>query len=132
MMQGPRSFFGWRIKRPAHARMCAFLLRATSLACMASCYFFLMCAPLARAQSTSATTWTVSIVLPPRLVAGQPATLAVLGVDGRLAEGITVDLGKGQRVKTDKTGRAFFTVPTDAPLLIATAAGDSSAALIDA
>jgi len=112
--------------------MCAFFLRATSLACVASCYFFLMCAPLARAQSTSATTWTVSIVLPPRLIAGQPATLAVLGVDGRLAEGITVDVGKGQRVKTDKSGRAFFTAPSDAPVLIATAAGDSAAALIDA
>src|SRR6202522_4695290 len=132
MIRGPRSSFGWRIKQPAHARMCAFFLRATSLACMASCYFFLMCAPLARAQSTSATTWTVSIVLPPRLIAGQPATLAVLGVDGRLAEGITVDVGKGQRVKTDKSGRAFFTAPSDAPVLIATAAGDSAAALIDA
>jgi hypothetical protein len=112
--------------------MCAFLLRATSLACMASCYLFLMYVPLARAQSTSATTWTVSIVLPPKLVAGQPATLAVLGVDGRLAEGITVDVGKGQRVKTDKSGRAFFTAPTDAQVLIATASGDSAAALIDA
>jgi hypothetical protein len=112
--------------------MRAFFLRAVSFACVACGCSFLICAPLARAQSTSATTWTVSIVLPPRLVAGQPATLAVLGVDGRLAEGITVDVGKGQRVKTDKTGRAFFTAPSDAPVLIATAAGDSAAALIDA
>jgi hypothetical protein len=107
-------------------------LGAVSLAGLTGGCLFLVCAQLARAQSTSATTWTVSIVLPPRLVAGQPATLAVLGVDGRLAEGIIVDVGKGQRVKTDKTGRAFFTAPTEVPVLIATAAGDSAAALIDA
>jgi hypothetical protein len=91
----------------------------------------LICASAVRAQSTAATTWTVSIVLPPRLVAGQPATLAVLGVDGRLAGGIAVDVANGQRVKTDKSGRAFFTVPADAGVLIATAAGNSAAALID-
>jgi hypothetical protein len=95
-----------------------------------SCVLFVR-ASTARAQSTAATTWTVSIVLPQRLVAGQPGTLAVLGVDGRLASGITVDLGKGERVKTDKTGRAFFTAPTDAPVLIASAAGNYAAALID-
>ena len=92
----------------------------------------LACGQTPRAQSTAATTWTVSIVLPARLVAGQPATLAVLGVDGRLADGITVDLGRGQRVKTDKTGRAFFTVPADLLVLIASAAGNSAAALVDA
>jgi hypothetical protein len=112
--------------------MPAFFLRAAILVCITCGCLFVICAPPAGAQSISATTWTVSIVLPPRLVAGQPATLAVLGVDGRLAEGIAVDLGKGQRVKTDKTGRAFFTAPADAPLLIATAAGNSAAALIDA
>jgi hypothetical protein len=100
-------------------------------ACVAAGCLLLPWAPAARAQSTADTTWTVSIVLPPRLVAGQPATLAVLGVDGRLADGITVDVGKGQRVKTDKTGRAFFTAPTDTQVLIASAAGDSAAALID-
>lgn len=83
------------------------------------------------AQSTSATTWAVSIVLPARLVSSQPATLAVLGVDGRLAQGITVDLGNGQRVKTDKTGRASFIAPMGGSVLIATAAGNSAAALID-
>jgi hypothetical protein len=110
----------------------ALILRAVSSACVACGCVLLICAPAAQAQSTAATTWTVSIVLPPRLVAGQPATLAVLGVDGRLADGITVDVGKGQRVKTDKSGRAFFTAPTDALVLIASAAGDSAAALIDA
>src|ERR1700685_2580382 len=96
----------------------ALIVRSISSACIACGCFLWICAPAAPAQSTAATTWTVSIVLPPRLVAGQPATLAVLGVDGRLADGITVDVGKGQRVKTDKTGRAFFTAPTDMTVLI--------------
>lgn len=83
------------------------------------------------AQSTSSTTWAVSIVLPARLVSGQPATLAVLGVDGRLAPNITVKLGNDQRVKTDKTGRVSFTAPMGGSVLIATAAGNSAAALVD-
>ncbi len=85
----------------------------------------------ALAQATASTTWAVTIVLPARLVAGQPATLAVLGVDGRLAQGITVALGDGQRVKTDKTGRASFTAPIGGSVLIATAAGNSAATLVD-
>jgi hypothetical protein len=132
MTRNLRFVFGIGIKMERRARISAMFLRVVSFLCIACGGMLLTGGPLACAQSTSATTWTVSIVLPPRLVAGQPATLAVLGVDGRLAEGIAVDLGKGQRVKTDKTGRAFFTVPTDAPLLIASAAGDSAAALIDA
>jgi hypothetical protein len=87
------------------------------------------------AQDTSSKTWAVTIVLPPELVAGRPATLAVLGVDGRLAEGIVVDLGSHSgtdvRVKTDKTGRAAFLAPTDAAVLIAKASGAAAAALID-
>jgi hypothetical protein len=131
MIRDRRFVFGLRLTKKLRSRIPAFFLHAVSLACVACGCSFLICAPTAHAQSTPATTWTVSIVLPPRLVAGQPATLAVLGVDGRLADGITVDVGKGQRVKTDKSGRAFFTAPTDAPVLIATAAGNSAAALID-
>src|SRR6202035_5298607 len=86
-------------------------------------------------QDTSSKTWVVTIVLPPKLVSGRPATLAVLGVDGRLAEGIVVDLGSHSgtdvRVKTDKTGRAAFLAPTDAAVLIAKASGAAAAALID-
>jgi hypothetical protein len=132
MTRDRRFVFGLWITKKQRSRIPAFFWPAVSLACIACGCSFLICAPTARAQSTSATTWTVSIVLPPRLVAGQPATLAVLGVDGRLADGITVDVGKGQRVKTDKSGRAFFTAPADAAVLIATAAGNSAAALIDA
>jgi hypothetical protein len=132
MTRNLRLVVGFWSSNTQRARIPAFLLLAVFLVYIAGACLLLICSPMVRAQSTSATTWTVSIVLPPRLVAGQPATLAVLGVDGRLADGITVDLGKGQRVKTDKTGRAFFTAPTDAPVLIANAAGDSAAALVDA
>ena len=83
------------------------------------------------AQSPVSTTWAVSIVLPSRVISGQPATLAVLGVDGRLAEGITVNIGNDQRVKTDKSGRALFTAPSGTSVMIATAAGNSAAALVD-
>lgn len=52
-----------------------------------------------------------SVVLPPRLVAGQPVTLAVLAADGRLVPGIVVELAGRQKVSTDATGRAAFTAP---------------------
>jgi hypothetical protein len=87
-------------------------------------------------QASPNTTWAVTIVLPPRLVAGRPATLALLGVDGRLADGVAVEVGgpsgSVQHVKTDKTGRAVFDVPSAANVLIAKASGASAAALIDA
>src|ERR1700735_5257711 len=90
---------------------------------------------VAAPQSAPSTTWAVTIVLPPNLAAARPATLAVLGVDGRLAEGVIVDLGSHSgvdvRVKTDKTGRAVFLTPVDAGVLIAKASGASAAALID-
>jgi hypothetical protein len=90
---------------------------------------------VAHPQSSPSTTWAVTIVLPPKLVADRPATLAVLGVDGRLAEGVIVDLGSHSgievRVKTDKTGRAVFLAPSDTGVLIAKASGASAAALID-
>jgi hypothetical protein len=85
----------------------------------------------AQVQSTPLTTWTVTIVLPPKLMAGHPATLAVLGVDGKLASDVTVDLGHGESVKTDRTGRALFTVPADGDYFLAKASGASAAALID-
>ncbi len=74
---------------------------------------------------------TITIVLPPRLMAGHPATLAVLGVDGKLAPDVTVDLGNGRSVTTDRTGRALFTVPPTGDYLLAKASGASVAALVD-
>jgi hypothetical protein len=52
------------------------------------------------------------IVLPARVVAGEPATLAVLDSAGRLATGATVEIvGRGEKITTDATGRATFTAP---------------------
>src|ERR1700761_8431659 len=84
--------------------------RGPGLAAVLAAMCVFVCAQNADAQAPASTTWSVSIVLPAKLVAGQPATLAVLGTDGRLAEGITVDLGEDQRVKTDASGRVTFTV----------------------
>ncbi|HTS13187.1 MAG TPA: hypothetical protein VMH00_13810 [Candidatus Limnocylindrales bacterium] len=85
----------------------------------------------AQGQTVSPTTWSVTVVLPPRLIAGGPATLATLGVNGKLAPNITVMLGSKDVVRTDVTGRAFFNVPASGGVLLAHAAGSSAAALID-
>ncbi|HKN60807.1 MAG TPA: hypothetical protein VJW93_06500 [Candidatus Acidoferrales bacterium] len=85
----------------------------------------------AQAQTGSSTAWAVTLVLPPKLAAGAPATLATLGVDGKLAAHVAVELGNGERVESDATGRAFFTVPASGGFLIAHASGTSVAALVD-
>ncbi|MGA8142433.1 MAG: hypothetical protein WB987_00915 [Candidatus Acidiferrales bacterium] len=86
---------------------------------------------LTSAQSAASTAWYVTIVLPPKVVAGYPATLAVFGADGRLAPNVTVVVGDGQSVKTDATGRAFFTVPATPGVMFADASGVSATALVD-
>jgi hypothetical protein len=73
----------------------------------------------------------LSIVLPPRLLANAPATLAILGADGHLAPGVVVDIGNGQHVTTDAVGRASFTAPPDGAF-IAKSQGVFAAALVDA
>src|ERR1700730_5043627 len=85
----------------------------------------------ANAQRASSTTWYVTIVLPPKVVAGHPATLAILGADGRLAPNVTVVIGEGQSLKTDATGRAFFTAPATPGVLFAEASGAAAVALVD-
>ena len=125
MIDEPRMPF---ISRPPHfiSRLPLLLAWFTSTALL------LGAAPRVYSQDAVSKTWAVTIILPPKLVAGRPATLAVLGVDGRLAEGITVDLGSHSgidvRVKTDKTGRAAFLAPTDAGVLIVKASGAAAAA----
>src|ERR1700674_2650205 len=52
-----------------------------------------------------------TLILPPRIVAGLPATLAVLDAAGRLVPGAAVELSSGTKLKTDATGRALFTAP---------------------
>jgi len=85
----------------------------------------------ASAQRASSATWYVTIVLPPKVVAGHPATLAILGADGRLAPNVSVVIGDGQSLKTDATGRASFTAPAAPGVLFAEASGASTVTLID-
>lgn len=59
------------------------------------------------------------MILPLELVAGQPATLAVLGADGRIAAGTKVVLSNGEVVTTDESGRAHFLVPSDTGVMFA-------------
>jgi len=74
---------------------------------------------------------TVTIVLPPKLMAGHPATLAVLGEDGRLAPAVNVELGNGRTIKTDRTGRGVFHVPETGDYLLAKVSGEEAVSLID-
>jgi hypothetical protein len=109
--------------------------RLLSFFCKASSVFILiglLFGPFpANAQTATSATWYVTIVLPPKVVAGRPATLAVFGADGRLAPNVTVVIGESQSLKTDATGRAFFTAPTKSGVLFAEASGASAVALID-
>src|SRR5215469_1510153 len=85
---------------------------------------------LAKAQTALHSAVSIEIVLPARLAAGRPATLATLGGDHKLAGHVTVELGSGPHIRTDATGRANFTAPV-AAVLLARAPGTSVAALID-
>ena len=78
-------------------------------------------APNARAQSPEA----AQIVLPTRLIAGQPATLAVLDKFGRLVPKTNLSLSDGTPIETDATGRAFFNAPATPGVLIARRCGAS-------
>lgn len=71
----------------------------------------------AAAQATASPRQT--IVLPLELAAGQPATLAVLGPDGRIAPGVKLVLSSGEVLTTDESGRAHFLQPTGAGIMYA-------------
>jgi hypothetical protein len=60
-----------------------------------------------------------TIVLPQKMVAGAPATLAVLDAAGRMLPKVVVELPGGQKVTTDATGRALFTAPSEPGILTA-------------
>jgi hypothetical protein len=93
------------------------------------------CALPAYAQKTpSASSPGRIIVLPSRLVAGAPATLAVLDVQGRLTPGVTLQLtgpaplgaplgANSSRITTDQTGRVVFTAPASPGVLLVQFAG---------
>jgi hypothetical protein len=58
-----------------------------------------------------------AIVLPPLLVSGELATLAVLDASGRPAPNSAVILGGGEQRTTDATGRLLFKAPQDQSVL---------------
>ena len=58
-------------------------------------------------------------MLPRQLVAGQPAMLSVLDAQGALLPGAEVEFRGGEKVTTDATGRATFTAPAEAGVLVA-------------
>lgn len=64
------------------------------------------------------------IILPPKLIAGAPAMLAVLDSRGRLMPKIEVELSGGQKLTTDVTGRAMFTVTSQPGPLVAKIEGE--------
>jgi hypothetical protein len=68
-------------------------------------------AAAAPAQAAPAPSAARILLLPRRIVSGERATLAVLGVNGRLAPGATVTFSNGDHLKTDATGRALFVAP---------------------
>jgi len=85
----------------------------------------------AHAQVSASQTSPQSIVLPLELVAGQPATLAVLSTDGHIVRGVKLVLSNGEVVTTDESGRAHFLGPPDAGVLIARIPGTEIRAATD-
>ena len=84
--------------------------------------------PATAQNSSNSTSTGASIVLPQKLVAGQHATLAVLDQAGSLTQGAAVEFTGGERVTTDATGRAIFTAPATAGVLLARLPGLSASA----
>jgi len=82
----------------------------------------------AHAQETSQPARSVpTIVLPPVLVAGETATLAVLDAQGRPSPNVAVSLGGEVTVTTDATGRAALTAPNAQGVVHASLSGGTAA-----
>ncbi|HXN51214.1 MAG TPA: hypothetical protein VN943_04695 [Candidatus Acidoferrum sp.] len=62
------------------------------------------------------------LLLPKRIVSGEPATLAVLDANGRLTPGVTVNFSNGDHLVTNATGRALFVAPLNPGVIYATIA----------
>ncbi|MCU1240665.1 MAG: hypothetical protein JWO71_1391 [Candidatus Acidoferrum typicum] len=60
------------------------------------------------------------LLLPKRIVGGEPATLAVLDGNGRLTPGVTVNFSYGDHLVTNATGRALFVAPVNPGVIYAT------------
>jgi hypothetical protein len=85
-----------------------------------------VCTPLPAAQQPPkppASPAPHLIVLPPKVLAGAQATLAVLDSQGRLLPNTAVELSDGQEVTTDATGRATFKAGVQPGTLVARASG---------
>lgn len=67
--------------------------------------------PAASSPAAPAPSAARILLLPRRIVSGERATLAVLGVNGRLTPGATITFSNGDHFKTDATGRALFVAP---------------------
>ena len=67
--------------------------------------------PTSSAQTAPAPSAARILLLPRRIVSGERATLAALGVNGRLTPGATITFSNGDHLKTDATGRALFVAP---------------------
>ncbi len=94
--------------------------------CLAFIFLAGVCASPGAAQTpqkTHASPAPRLILLPPEVVAGRQATLAVLDSQGRLLPDVEVDLSGGQKVTTDVTGRAIFKAPDKPGTLVAKASG---------
>jgi hypothetical protein len=75
-----------------------------------------------------------NILLPPVLVAGEPATLAVITLDGRIAPFAAVNLPNGKQVITDEAGRARFMASSASGAFLAKLPGSdqmAAAAVVD-
>jgi hypothetical protein len=63
------------------------------------------------------------LLLPRTIVSGDRATLAVLDVNGRLTPGAAVSFSNGDRLTTDRTGRALFVAPLTPGVIFGSIAG---------
>jgi hypothetical protein len=63
------------------------------------------------------------LLLPPTIVSGDRATLAVLDGNGRLTPGVAVSFSNGDRLTTDRTGRALFVAPLTPGVIFGSLAG---------
>jgi hypothetical protein len=88
-----------------------------------SFFFFSLASAFAQQPPAGAT-----IVLPQRLIAAQPATLAVLGPDGRLLPGAEVEFSGGVRLTADETGRVVFRAPRQPGVFFVKLAGGAAGA----
>jgi len=89
--------------------LCRMLPAATAIAAI-----FLACAARVRAQTPQ----PAELVLPSRLVAGEPATLAVLDATGRLVPRAPIYFSDGSHTETDVTGHAYMIAPLTAGAVI--------------